>query len=155
MSYISKLLSAIGFRIAAARRRLPVFSVALLFIAGAAGQVASNPNVLVLPYGPWQLCEGSAGAELLMCSGFTPGNEQFVLMIKATSVQTNKYNFTVLATMKDGTTRVVGGQVTRQDNGASYTVTSLYFGGVPVSFNTTVEETMVTATQTSAGTFQP
>jgi hypothetical protein len=43
----------------------------------------------------------------------------------------------------------------RAENGAGYTSTSLYFGGIPLSFNTTIEEADITSTQTGTGTFQP
>jgi hypothetical protein len=57
--------------------------------------------------------------------------------------------------MLDGSTRAVSGQLKRKDNGAGYTSTNVYFGGVAVSFNTTVEEAVISAVQTGIGSFQP
>jgi hypothetical protein len=51
--------------------------------------------------------------------------------------------------------RAVSGQLKRKDNNAGYTSTTLYFGGIAVSFNTTVEEASISAIQTGTGTFQP
>jgi hypothetical protein len=120
----------------------------------ASGQTASNPNILILPFGIWQLCETPGGAQTAGCSGFTAGSEQFLLMIKASRPETTRYLYTIVATMPDGSTRAVGGQLQRQDNNAGYTSATLYFGGVAVSFNTTVEEATISAVQTGTGTFQ-
>jgi len=57
--------------------------------------------------------------------------------------------------MLDGSTRAVSGQLKRKDNGAGYTSTNVYFGGVAVSFDTTVEEAVISAVQTGIGSFQP
>jgi hypothetical protein len=57
--------------------------------------------------------------------------------------------------MPDGSTRALSGQLKRNDNSAGYTSTGLYFGGVAVSFNTTVEEAVISAVQTGTGTFNP
>ncbi len=57
--------------------------------------------------------------------------------------------------MPDGSVRVVSGQVARAEKGAAYTSTSLYFGGIPLSFSTTIEEAVITSIQTGIGTFQP
>jgi hypothetical protein len=138
-----------------AASRIICFSFALFLCTLASAQTASNPNILILPYGNWQVCESSWGGQLPICNGFTPGSEQFLLMIKANNAQTTKYLFTVVATMQDGSTRVVNGQVTRADNGAGYTSNSLFFGGIPLSFNTTIEEVAVASVQTGTGTFQP
>jgi len=121
----------------------------------ALGQTASNPNILIVPFGIWQVCESAWGAQTPACSGFTPGNEQFLLLIKATRTETTEYLYTIVATMLDGSTRAVSGQLKRNDNNAGYTSTNLYFGGVVVSFNTTVEEAVISAVQTGTGTFQP
>jgi hypothetical protein len=121
----------------------------------ASGQTASNPNILIVPFGIWQVCESAWGAQTPACSGFTPGSEQFLLLIKASRPETTEYLYTVVATMLDGSTRAISGQLKRADNSASYTSTTLYFGGVAVSFNTTVEEATISAVQTGTGSFQP
>lgn len=139
----------------ATSRRIVCLSFALFLPALAPAQTASNPNILILPYGIWQTCESSWGRSLSMCNGFVPGSEQFLLMTKANSPQTTTFLFTVVATMQDGSVKVVTGQMARAENGAGYTSTSLYFGGIPLSFNTTIEEADITSTQTGTGTFQP
>jgi hypothetical protein len=119
------------------------------------GQTASNPNILIVPFGIWQVCESAWRAQMPACVGFTPGSEQFLLLIKASQPQTTEYLYTIVATMLDGSTRAISGQLKRNDNSAGYTSTNLYFGGVAVSFNTTVEEAVISAVQTGTGTFQP
>ena len=119
------------------------------------GQTTSNPNILIVPFGVWQVCESAWGAQSPACVGFTPGSEQFLLLIKASQPQTTEFLYTIVATMLDGSTRAISGQLKRNANGAGYTSTNLYFGGVAVSFNTTVEEAVVSAVQTGTGTFQP
>jgi hypothetical protein len=103
----------------------------------------------------WQVCESAWGAQNPGCVGFTPGSEQFLLLIKASQPQTTEYLYTIVATMLDGSTRAVSGQLKRNDNSAGFTSSNLYFGGVAVSFNTTVEEAVISAVQTGTGTFQP
>jgi hypothetical protein len=103
----------------------------------------------------WQVCESAWGAQTPACVGFTPGSEQFLLLIKASQPQTTAYLYTIVATMLDGSTRAVSGQLKRSDNSAGYTSTNLYFGGIAVSFNTTVEEAVISAVQMGTGTFQP
>ncbi|HEY4054130.1 MAG TPA: hypothetical protein VGL74_10315 [Terriglobales bacterium] len=127
----------------------------ILECAVASGQTASNPNILIAPFGIWQICESSWGAGTPACQGFTPGSEQFLLLIKASRPETTEYLYTVVATMLDGSMRAVSGQLKRKDNNAGYTSTTLYFGGIAVSFNTTVEEASISAIQTGTGTFQP
>lgn len=118
-------------------------------------QTTSNPNILIVPFGIWQICESSWGAHTAMCNGFTPGSEQFMLLIKPTRTETTTYLYTIVATMPDGSTRAVSGQLSRQDNNAGYTTTSVFFGGIAISFSTTVQEATISAVQTQTGTFQP
>jgi hypothetical protein len=138
-----------------AGRRIICLSVALMLPALAAAQTASNPNIVILPYGIWQMCESSWGSQLAACNGFIPGSEQFLLMMRASSPLTTKFLFTVVATMRDGSVRVASGQVTRAENGAGYTSNSLYFGGIPLSFSSMIDEVVITSVQTGYGTFQP
>jgi hypothetical protein len=119
------------------------------------GQTTSNPNILIVPFGIWQACESAWGAQSPACAGFTPGSEQFLLLLKPSRPETTQYLYTIVATMLDGSTRAVSGQLKRKDNGAGYTSTNVYFGGVAVSFNTTVEEAVISAVQTGIGSFQP
>lgn len=136
--------------------RVFLVSVCILVQSGLApGQTTSNPDILIVPFGIWQVCESAWGAQIPGCSSFTPGSEQFLLLIKASQPETTKYFYTIVATMLDGSTRAVNGQLKRNDNSAGYTSTSLYFGGVAVSFNTTVEEAVISAVQTGTGSFQP
>ena len=137
------------------RRAIVVTFCMLLHCVLASGQVASNPNILIVPFGIWQVCEGAWGAQTPACVGFTPASEQFLLLIKASQPQTTEYLYTIVATMLDGSTRAISGQLKRNDKGAGYTSTNLYFGGVAVSFNTTVEEAVISAVQTGTGTFWP
>jgi hypothetical protein len=76
-------------------------------------------------------------------------------MLKASRPETTEYLYTIVATMQDGSTRAISGQLKRNDNAAGYTATNLFFGGVAVSFNTTVEEATISAVQTGTGSFQP
>jgi hypothetical protein len=137
------------------RRAIIVVCCVLLGQTLSLAQTTSNPNILIVPFGIWQVCESSWGGQTAMCSGFTPGSEQFMLLVKPSRPETTTYLYTIVATMQDGSTRAVSGQLKRQDNNAGFTSTTLYFGGVPVSFNTTVEEATVSAVQTQTGTFQP
>lgn len=121
----------------------------------ASGQTTSNPNVLIFPYGVWQMCESGWGAKTPACDGFAPGSEQFLLLIKASQPQATEYLYTIVATMQDGSTRAVSGQLKRKDNNAGFTSTILYFGGVAISFNSTIEEASVLAVQSETATFQP
>ncbi len=137
------------------KRTIIVTFCILLQCIVAWGQTASNPNILIVPFGTWQVCESAWGAQTPVCSGFTQGSEQFLLLIKASQPATTEYLYTIVATMLDGSTRAISGQLTRKDNNAGYTSTPVYFGGVAVSFNTTIEEAVISATQTGTGTFQP
>ena len=121
----------------------------------APAQTTSNPNILIVPFGIWQVGESEWGAQSAPCSSFTPGSEQFLFLVKATNSGTTDYLYTIVATLQDGSTRAVSGQLKRSDNNAGFTSTILYFGGVAVSFNTTVEEASVSAVQTATGSFQP
>lgn len=137
------------------RRMIIVALCIILQCMLASGQTTSNPNILIVPFGIWQVCESSWGAQTPGCVGFTPGSEQFLLLIKASQPETTEYLYTIVATMLDGSTRAISGQLKRKDNNAGYSSTSLYFGGVAVSFNTTVEEVTISAIQTGTGSFQP
>ncbi len=137
------------------KRAIVVTICLLLLSALTPGQTASNPNILIVPYGIWQVCESAWGAQTPLCSGFASGNEQFLLLIKATRPETTEYLYTIVATMQDGSTRAVSGQLKRTDNNAGYSSTSVYLGGVAISFNTTVEEATISATESGTGTFQP
>lgn len=137
------------------RRMIVVAWCIILQCMLASGQTASNPNLLIVPFGIWQVCESSWGAQTPSCVGFTPGSEQFLLLIKASQPETTEYLYTIVATLPDGSTRAISGQLKRKDNNAGYSSTTLYFGGVAVSFNTTVEEVTISAIQTGTGSFQP
>jgi hypothetical protein len=137
------------------RRAFTVTFCILMQCVLAWGQTTSNPNILIVPFGMWQVCESAWGAQTPACVGFTPGSEQFLLLIKPSQPQTTEYLYTIVATMLDGSTRAISGQLKRNDNSAGYTSANLYFGGVAVSFNTTVEEAVISAVQTGTGTFQP
>jgi hypothetical protein len=113
---------------------------ALLIASAAFADTTSVPDVLMLANGSAQTCETVSGAQLPACNSFLPGNEPFLLLIKATKTQTTKYIFTIMATMQDGTTRIVTGQVGRSDDEAGYTATSIDLGCEPVSVHTTIEE---------------
>jgi hypothetical protein len=115
-------------------------SFALLMASLASAQSTSAPNVMMLPTGTAQTCETPAGAQTPDCSSFVPGNEPFLLLIKATNNQTAKYTYTVIATLQDGTTRIITGQVGRADDNAGYTATSVTLGCEPVSVDTTINE---------------
>ena len=117
---------------------LTVVSFALILTASASAQT-STPNVLMLPNSN-PACEGTQGAELPACAAFLPGAEPFVLLIKATSANTVAYKYTLIATLPDGTTRVIQGQVGRADDGSGYTSTSVALGFEAVSVDTTVVE---------------
>jgi hypothetical protein len=137
-------------------RRASVVSFCMLMQGALAwGQTTSNPNILIVPFGIWQVCESAWGARTPACVDFKPGSEQFLLLIKASQPETTEYLYTIVATMLDGSTRAISGQLKRKGNSAGYTSTNLYFGGVAVSFNTTVEEAVIPAVQTGTGTFQP
>lgn len=136
-------------------RRVIIVALCISLQCILASAQTSNPNILIVPFGVWQVCESPWGAQTTGCSGFTPGSEQFLLLIKPTRPETTEYLYTIVATMLDGSTRAVSGQLKRKDNNAGYTSTALYFGGVAVSFSTTVEEATISATQTGTGTFQP
>lgn len=142
-------------KIRSLRRITIVVFCALVAFMSAAAQTTSNANILIVPFGIWQVCESSWGAQNPVCSGFTPGSEQFLLMIKASRPETTTYLYTIIATMSDGSTRAVSGQLKRQDNNAGYSTTSLFFGGVAISFNTTIEEATISATQSGTEGFQP
>jgi len=132
-----------------------VSSSMLMHCVMAWGQTTSNPNILIVPFGIWQVCESTWGAQTPACVGFKPGSEQFLLLIKASRPETMEYLYTIVATMLDGSKRAVSGQLKRKANSAGYSSTNLYFGGVAVSFETTVEEAVISAVQTGTGTFQP
>jgi len=122
-----------------AARILTVVSFALILSAAASAQTASTPNILMLPNGN-PACESAQGAQLPACGAFVPGAEPFVLLIKATHANTTAYSYTMIATLPDGSTRVISGQVGRSDDGAGYTSTSVALGFEPVSVDTTVVE---------------
>jgi hypothetical protein len=82
----------------------------------------------------------TATADINDSASFVPGSAPFFLLIKATGTQTTNYTFTVVATMEDGSTKVVTGQVGRSDDNAGYTAASVNLGCDPVSVSTTVME---------------
>lgn len=137
------------------RRAAIIASCLFLPCLLASGQTTPNPNILIMPFGIWQVCESTWGAQNPACNGFAPGSEQFLLLLKASKPETTEYLYTIVATMLDGSTRAVSGQLKRNDNGAGYTSTSVFFGGVAVSFNTTVQEAVISAVQTGTGTYHP
>jgi hypothetical protein len=110
---------------------LTVVSFALVLSAAASAQTS---NVLMLPNAD-QTCETTQ-----TCAAYMPGSEPFVLLIKATSSNTTAYSYTLVATLEDGSTRVIAGQVGRSDDGAGYTATPVSLGCDPVSVDTTVIE---------------
>jgi hypothetical protein len=112
-----------------------------LFIASiASAQTSATPNIVMAPTGAAQTCETPAGAQIAECYNFVPGNAPFVLLIKATNNQTTNYSYTVVATMGDGSTKVVTGQVGRSDDNSGYTAASVNLGCDAVSVSTTVNE---------------
>ncbi|HEX4426123.1 MAG TPA: hypothetical protein VH079_12050 [Terriglobales bacterium] len=119
------------------------------------GQTASNPNILIVPVGIWQVCESVWGAQTSVCNGFVAGSEQFLLLVKASRPETTDFLYQIVATMPDGSTRAVSGQLKRNDSHAGYSSTTLFFGGVALSFNTTIEEATIAATQSGTGSFHP
>jgi hypothetical protein len=149
------LLTILSSQRLSVKRTLIACSFLFVLSSLMSAQVASNPNLIILPYGSWQLCESASGSQLPICNGFTAGNEQFVLLIRASNAQTTKYLITVVATMQDGSSRVFSCKAPREENGYGYTPVTLYFGGVGVAFATTVEEVIGAAVQTGSGTFQP
>src|ERR1700685_2083318 len=106
------------------RAILAIFCVLVQSVL-AQGQTTSNPDILIVPFGIWQVCESAWGAQAPGCSGFTPGSEQFLLLIKASRPETTEYLYTVVATMLDGSTRAISGQLKRADNSAGYTSTTV------------------------------
>jgi hypothetical protein len=108
-----------------------VISFALILSAAASAQTA---DVLMLPNAD-QTCETTQA-----CAAYMPGSEPFVLLIKATKSNTTAYSYTVIATLEDGSKRVISGQVRRSDDGAGYTATPVSLGCDPVSVDTTVVE---------------
>ena len=109
----------------------------LIFFALILASVASaqtTQNIVMLPAGAAHPCETTA------CDTFVPNAEPFVLLMKATNNQTTKYTYTVIATLQDGTTRVITGQANRSDDNAGYTPTSVTLGCDPVSVDATVQE---------------
>lgn len=123
-----------------------LLSLSFLLPVVAAVAVSTNQNLLVFPFGTWQACEN--GEQTLICTGFKPGQEQYVLIIKGQSAQANRYTYTVMATMADGRQVLTTGKAVRDDNAAGYTYVYLAFGGVAVAFQVDVEESMVTGGQT-------
>ena len=115
-------------------------SFALLIASVASAQTTVAANVMMLPTGTAQTCETPAGAQTPGCSSFVPGSEPFLLLIKATNNQTTNYTYTVVATLQDGTTRILTGQVGRSDDNAGYTAASVTLGCEPVSVDTTIQE---------------
>ena len=117
---------------------LIVVSFALILSSAASAQT-STASVLMLPSSN-PACESAQGTQLPACAAFVPGAEPFVLLIKATNANTTTYRYTLIATLQDGSTRVVSGQVGRADDGSGYTSTSVSLGCDPVSVDTTVQE---------------
>ncbi len=75
-----------------------------------------------------------------LATAFVPGNAPFVLSIKAVNANTATYTFFVVASMPDGSTRVVSGQIGRADDVSGYTSTSVTLDCDPVAVDTTVVE---------------
>ena len=123
----------------------------------ATAQTASNPNILIVPYGIWQVCESAWGAQSPLCSDFTPGSEQFLLLVKASRPDTTEYLYTIVATMQDGSTRAVSGQLKRNDNGAGYSQLTLFRRSCNIVQHCTVEEAIVRipAVQQEPESFDP
>jgi hypothetical protein len=128
------------FNFLTAKSRIILFSFALILSAAAFAQTTSTSNILMLPNGTSQACESATGAQLPACNGFVPGAEPFLLLIKAGNTHTTNYRYTVIATMEDGSTRVVSGQIQRADDGSGYTSASVNLGCIAVTVDTTIEE---------------
>ncbi len=134
-------LNNLASKVVAANRRVVfLISLALILSAAAFAQTTSTANILMLPNGSPQTCETPEGAQTQACNGFVPGNAPFVLSIKAVNANTTTYRYIVVATMPDGTTRVVSGQIGRADDVSGYTSTSVTLGCDPVAVDTTVVE---------------
>ncbi|HWE49692.1 MAG TPA: hypothetical protein VG273_07890 [Bryobacteraceae bacterium] len=114
-----------------AAKILTVVSFALVLSTAASAQTS---NILMLPNAD-QTCETTQA-----CAAYMPGSEPFVLLIKATKTNTASYRYTVVATLEDGSKRVISGQIGRSDDGAGYTAAPVSLGCDPVSVDTTVVE---------------
>jgi hypothetical protein len=128
------------FLTAKSRVILLSFAIILFLSAAASAQTTSTSNILMLPNGTSQACESAAGAQLPACNSFVPGAEPFLLLIKAGNTHTTNYRYTVIATLEDGSTRIVSGQIQRSDDGAGYTSTSVDLGCIAVTVDATIEE---------------
>lgn len=118
----------------------------------AASSLAAQGVVYVIPAGPWPLCENAGVRPWLgvLCATFTPGNEAYMLLIRASNTQTVAYRYTVTGTLPDGTPKTLTGTVARTDQPDTYaTVSILSFGGVASNIQATVEELAVIAVTTS------
>ena len=107
--------------------------ILFVLILASVASAQTTQNVVMLPAGA-RTCEATA------CDTFVPSAEPFVLLMKATNNQTTTYTFTVIATLQDGTTRVITGQASRADDNAGYTATSVTLGCEPVSVDATIQE---------------
>jgi hypothetical protein len=111
--------------------RVVLLSFALFIASLASAQTNTTPNLIMAP---------TATADVSDAGTFVPGNAPFFLLIKATNNQTTNYSFTVVATMEDGSTKVVTGQISRSDNNAGYTPAAVDLGCDPVTVSATVNE---------------
>ncbi|HYA17264.1 MAG TPA: hypothetical protein VEF06_07350 [Bryobacteraceae bacterium] len=106
-----------------------LLAVALFVVSFASAQTVATPNLVMAP---------TPAADLN--DPFVPGAAPFVLMIKATNNQTTSYRFTVVATLENGSTKVVTGEAIRSDNNAGYTAAPVTLGVNAVSVSATVNE---------------
>jgi hypothetical protein len=111
--------------------KVVLLSIALFIVSFASAQTTATPTLIMAP---------TATVDVNEAGTFVPGSAPFYLLIKATSNQTTAYNYTVIATLEDGSTKVITGQISRSDNNTGYTAASVSLGCDPVSVSTTVNE---------------
>jgi|SRR6185312_17477886 len=99
----------------------------------------SNPNALLVPYGIWQLCESPTPVQAF-CSNFKAGQEQYLLLLKATMNNTEVYHYKVSGTRADGLVIQVEGVVLRADNTTGVTSVPVSLGAPIADAQVTVEE---------------
>jgi hypothetical protein len=86
------------------------------------------------PYGIWPLCLAGISPEPGACAGISASSAAYMISVKGNSQQAIGYQYSILLTMKDGTTQTLSGISQRDDNSNGYTAIYLYPNGIVFAF---------------------
>ena len=120
--------------------RLVAFTAFLVGITGVA--YAQSLTASIAPLGSWALCETAPQYAGILCAGFVPGNEGFLLLARTDDPRVVAYRYSVSAVLvSTGATVTLTGVAERVDSvgGVYQTSVPLFFGGIAKDFQIKVD----------------